>query len=169
MEDKSSHPVLRTVQCIFFFKILFIYSQREAETQAEGEAGSLGDSIPGLGSHPEPKADAQPPSHPGAPRLCSVLLYIRVHPSQTTGGVSVRVAVGTPRTAALELLCKTNSCDFALAAEVPAQGVPASSQFLTSVHLGVTPPVIPCSKSLLFRSQHENIYLFLARLQASMS
>ena len=32
--------------CIFFFKILFIYSgetqrEREAETQAEGEAGSM--------------------------------------------------------------------------------------------------------------------------------
>ena len=33
----------------------------EAETQAEGEAGSM------QGSQPEPKADAQPLSHPGVP------------------------------------------------------------------------------------------------------
>ena len=45
--------------------------EREAETQAEGEAGSLqgaqcgtGSRIPG--SRPEPKADAQPLSHPGS-------------------------------------------------------------------------------------------------------
>ena len=48
--------------------------QREAETEAEGEAGSCKDPDTGLhprtlGSHPEPKADAQPPSHPGYPRL----------------------------------------------------------------------------------------------------
>ena len=36
-------------------------TQREAETQAEGGAGSLmQDLIPKPGSHPEPKADAQP-------------------------------------------------------------------------------------------------------------
>ena len=57
---------------VFFLKTLFIYSretQREAETYAEGEAGSPGE--PGaraLGSGPEPKADAQPLSHPAAPR-----------------------------------------------------------------------------------------------------
>ena len=49
-------------------------TRREAETQAEGEAGSLPgshwDSIPGLpGSRPELKADAQPLSHPGVPIL----------------------------------------------------------------------------------------------------
>ena len=47
---------------------------REAETQAEGEAGSLWGlhlRTPGsLGSPPEPKADTQPLSHPGAPRWC---------------------------------------------------------------------------------------------------
>ena len=44
-------------------------TEREAETQAEGKAGSLmQDSIPGPpGSCPEQKADAQPLSHPGAP------------------------------------------------------------------------------------------------------
>ena len=46
--------------------------QREAETQAEGEAGSLWEpdvvlDPRTLGSLPEPKADAQPLSHPGAP------------------------------------------------------------------------------------------------------
>ena len=47
-------------------------TEREAETQAEGEAGSLqgaqcGTRSQDLGSRPEPKADAQPLSHPGAP------------------------------------------------------------------------------------------------------
>ena len=61
----------------FFFKILFIYSwetQRESPRHRQRErrsrllTGSLmWDSIPGLGSRPEPKADAQPLSHPGAP------------------------------------------------------------------------------------------------------
>ena len=45
--------------------------QREAETQAEGEAGSLWEpdvvlDPRTLGSLPEPKADVQPLSHPGA-------------------------------------------------------------------------------------------------------
>ena len=44
---------------------------REAETQAEREAGSLGEPNVGLdprtpGSCPEPKAEAQPLSHSGA-------------------------------------------------------------------------------------------------------
>ena len=59
----------------FFFKILFICSwetQREAETQAEGEAGSLqgapcGTRPQGPGSGPETKADTQLLSHPGVP------------------------------------------------------------------------------------------------------
>ena len=46
--------------------------EREAETKAEGEAGSLQGTRCGThprtpGSQPEPKADAQPLSHPGAP------------------------------------------------------------------------------------------------------
>ena len=61
---------------LFFFKILFIFHgtqrEREAETQAEGEAGSMqGPDVrldPGTpGSRPGPKADAQPLSPPGAP------------------------------------------------------------------------------------------------------
>ena len=48
-------------------------THREAEIQAEGEAGSCGESDAGLdprtlGSQPEPKADAQPLSQPGIPR-----------------------------------------------------------------------------------------------------
>ena len=43
--------------------------QREAETQAEGEAGDpMRNLIPGPGPNPEPKTDAQPPSHPGVPK-----------------------------------------------------------------------------------------------------
>ena len=43
-----------------------------SETQAEGEAGSMQGARCGTrswipGSHPEPKADAQPLSHPGIP------------------------------------------------------------------------------------------------------
>ena len=46
-------------------------TERGAETQAEGEAGSCREPDVGLdprtpGSRPEPKADAQPLSHPGA-------------------------------------------------------------------------------------------------------
>ena len=49
--------------------------EREAETQAEGDAGSMHQEPDvGLdprtpGSYPEPKADAQPLSPPGAPVL----------------------------------------------------------------------------------------------------
>ena len=62
---------------ILFLKIfnLFIHeknSEREAEIQAEGEAGSMREPDVGLdpgtlGSHPEPKAEAQLLSHPGVP------------------------------------------------------------------------------------------------------
>ena len=63
---------------MWFLKKSFIYlftrdTQREAETQAEGEAGSLRGGEPDVGldprtpgSPPELKADAQPLSHPGA-------------------------------------------------------------------------------------------------------
>ena len=61
---------------LLFFKILknlfMSDTQKEAETQAEGEAGSLQEPDAGLdpetlGPRPEPKADAQPLSHPGVP------------------------------------------------------------------------------------------------------
>ena len=63
----------------FFFNFLFIYDshrEREAETQAEGEAGSMhwDDWEPDVGfdpgspgSHPGPKAGAKPLHHPGIP------------------------------------------------------------------------------------------------------
>ena len=46
--------------------------EREAETQAEGEAGSMqaarcGNRSWSPGSHPGPKAGAKPLSHPGIP------------------------------------------------------------------------------------------------------
>ena len=48
--------------------------EREAETQAEGEAGSMQEPDVGLdpgtpGSHPRPKAGAKPLHHPGIPYL----------------------------------------------------------------------------------------------------
>ena len=47
---------------------------RDTETEAEREAGSMQGAQPGTlsqipGSCPEPKADAQPLSHPGIPIL----------------------------------------------------------------------------------------------------
>ena len=47
--------------------------EREAETQEEGEAGPCREPDMGLdpgtpGSHPGPKADAKPLSHPGIPK-----------------------------------------------------------------------------------------------------
>ena len=51
-------------------------TEREAETQAEGEAGSMQQADvrldPGTpGSRPGPKADAQPLRHPGIPIMSS--------------------------------------------------------------------------------------------------
>ena len=70
------HEVKMFFILLCFFKD-FIYSftrdtERKAETQAEGEAGSsqgarCGTWSPDSGSHPEPKADTQPLSHPGIP------------------------------------------------------------------------------------------------------
>ena len=51
----------------------------EAEAQAEGEAGSLRGSRCGTRSQdpgtPEPKADAQPLSHPGIPEQMLFLIF----------------------------------------------------------------------------------------------
>ena len=54
-------------------------TERASEAQAEGEAGLFFSSDVGLdpriqGSHPEPKADAQPLSHPGTHLSVSTLL-----------------------------------------------------------------------------------------------
>ena len=62
-------------------KILYLFiheGQKEAETQAKGEVGSLRGARCGLdprtpGSCLEPKADTQPLSHPGVPRVRRVL------------------------------------------------------------------------------------------------
>ena len=57
--------------------------ERQRETQAEGEAGSMQGPNAGLdpgspGSHPEPKADAQLLSHPGVPLLLLFLFTVPV-------------------------------------------------------------------------------------------
>ena len=55
--------------------------EREAETQAEGEAGSMhrepnvGFDPGSPGSRPGPKAGAKPLRHPGIPKMTSVHLY----------------------------------------------------------------------------------------------
>ena len=54
--------------------------EREAETQAEGEAGSMhrepdvGFDPGSPGSRPGPKASAKPLRHPGIPSYCKYLL-----------------------------------------------------------------------------------------------
>ena len=58
-----------------FLKI-YLFERKRAQTKGKGEAGSCGESDAGLdprtlGSQPEPKADAQPLSHPGIPRWIS--------------------------------------------------------------------------------------------------
>ena len=60
------------VSFLFFKDFIYLFmrhTEQEAETQAEGEAGSLREPDVGLdpgtpGSQPQPKADAQPLSHP---------------------------------------------------------------------------------------------------------
>ena len=63
-----SHDVMVTTSFFFFFKIFIYLFMRDTE----GEAGSLWEPDAELhpktlGSLPEPKADAQPLSHSGAP------------------------------------------------------------------------------------------------------
>ena len=62
----------------FYFSILkkdFIYSPETGRGRSRLHVGSpMWDSIPGPpGSHPEPKADTQPLSHPGVPRTFRLL------------------------------------------------------------------------------------------------
>ena len=64
--------IVRSKAIFFFFK--FYLFMREAETQAEGEPGSLQEPDVGLdpgtlGPCPKSKADTQPLSHPGIPSL----------------------------------------------------------------------------------------------------
>ena len=73
-------------------KILFIYSQetqREAETRAERDAGSVQEARWGLdpgtlGSRPEPEADAPPPSHPGALKHVNHEIFLRLETNLMT-------------------------------------------------------------------------------------
>ena len=63
--------VSKPTQLYIFFKILFIH-ERQAETQAEGEAGSLQGARRGTGSRdtrirPWAEVGAKPLSHPGCP------------------------------------------------------------------------------------------------------
>ena len=58
--------------------------EREAETQAEGEAGSMhrepdvGFDLGSPGSRPEPKAGAKPLRHPGIPMYSSISSSITI-------------------------------------------------------------------------------------------
>ena len=69
------------IKILFFFKDIYLFMRdrdREAETQAEGEAGSMQEPDAGLtprtsGSLREPKADAQPLNDPGTSRLSKFL------------------------------------------------------------------------------------------------
>ena len=49
--------------------------QRQKEKQAPCREPKVGLDPRTPGSHPEPKADGQPLSHPGAPRLASLLPF----------------------------------------------------------------------------------------------
>ena len=85
LQTNAKTSVVQDFTFIFYFFKDFIYlfmrdTQRESETQAEGEVGSLQGTQCGArsqdpGSRPEPKADAQPLSHPGVPSIC---LQLRV-------------------------------------------------------------------------------------------
>ena len=62
--------------CVFILFYLFVHERQiEAETQAEGETGSMhqepdvGFDLGSPGSHPGPKAGAKPLHHPGIPIL----------------------------------------------------------------------------------------------------
>ena len=65
-------------------------TEREAETQVEGEVGSTQGALCGTrsgtaGSHPELKADAQPLSHPGAPKLSAFRAEVKTVAISVTG------------------------------------------------------------------------------------
>ena len=65
---KSNYLIGQISFFLRFYLLLIHEKEREAETQAEGEAGSMLGLDPGTpGSCPGPKADAEPLSHPGIP------------------------------------------------------------------------------------------------------
>ena len=77
----------KTIDYNFFFKdfmylfMIVTQREREAETQAEGEAGSMhrepdvGFDPGSPGSRPGPKAGAKPLRHPGIPYLFFIYFY----------------------------------------------------------------------------------------------
>ena len=73
---ENIHTYFQYICCrcaLFFLRFYLLIHEREVETQAEGEAGfSQGTGCvgldPGSRNH-EPKAGAQPLSHPGSPTL----------------------------------------------------------------------------------------------------
>ena len=91
----------------YFFFLRFIYlfmieSEREAETQAEGEAGPMhrepdvGLDPGSLGSRPGPKAGAKLLRHPGIPQSISIDMKMNRHgPFQQIAQQSVRRGLGS--------------------------------------------------------------------------
>ena len=85
--------ILQKEEVLLFLKKDFIYlsmrdTQREAETQAEEKQAPCREPDAGLdprtlGSLPEPKADAQPLSPPGAPEMIRMISALRRKEIQT--------------------------------------------------------------------------------------
>ena len=71
--ERGSGQTAYIIYLFFNFYLFMIVTEREAETQAEGEAGSLhrepdvGLDPGSPGSRPGPKAGAKPLRHPGIP------------------------------------------------------------------------------------------------------
>ena len=87
LSTQSWVPIISTLPLSIFKDFIYLFmrdSEREAETQAEREAGSLRGPKAGLhprtpGSHPEPKTDAQALSHPGIPNPALLLTEPKFH------------------------------------------------------------------------------------------
>ena len=70
LSHASLPGLLHNLLGFFFFNILFIHErqrQKQREKQAPPREPNAGLDPRTLGSHPEPKADAQPLGHPGIP------------------------------------------------------------------------------------------------------
>ena len=89
LKIKENQEIQYTLFFLIFFIIiiLFIYdshTQREAETQAEGEAGSMhrepdvGFDPGSPGSRPRPKAGTKPLRHPGIPFIFFIFYFFLV-------------------------------------------------------------------------------------------
>ena len=96
----SQGPRFLLLLFLFFFFLRFYLfylfmrdTEREAETRADGKTGSLWGvrcrpHPRTLGSWPEPKADAQPLCHPGAPLLLLLLFFFFSSPSSPEPAVA---------------------------------------------------------------------------------